>query len=640
MKIGFCVKIMVIVLMTTSGFSQKKVACIGDSITYGAGILNRMHDSYPSQLQKLLGYDYEVKNFGVSGRTLLSKGDHPWIKEKVFAKAKNFKPDIIVIKLGTNDTKPQNWQHKSEFKADFTRLLASFPRTRTLVCLPVPAFPERWGIRQEIIAKELIPILMEIGKEKHLEIVDLHTPFLEHPEFFPDKIHPNALGAKKMAEIISDKLSGKVALSIDKTSVNKIHISSTQDCTIKYTLDGAMPLLSSPTFSNDLELNEDTFIRAAAYKSDKLVSRQFFAFFPRSKTTWRISSNSKDNKKYPVTNLIDNNPDTNWFSTQANSSVTIDFQVTKKLDAISWMTRYKNRKHHKLSSVSFATSMDGVNWQTLSTKLIEEPIAYKRRLYQLPSLVDAKFLRLNFAEPTECAEINIQTEAQALKSTSIIPVEQNRDAPGYFTHRRHSEILNRVATNNYDLVMIGDSITHHFGGDLTEKTFANRGTEALKQHLGECKTINMGFGWDRTENVLWRLKTGAISGQKPKFITLKIGTNNLRFNNEQEISQGIISCVAEIKKWCPNAKLILTSILPRKNADSPSMANFKKVNKLSKSFAAQEANVYYFDLAQYFVNTDQSMKGELYASDKLHLNSSGYEVWAKELKKFISEIQK
>ncbi|MCM8534849.1 MAG: GDSL-type esterase/lipase family protein [Lentisphaeraceae bacterium] len=639
MKFGFCVKIMVIMLMATSGFSQKKVACIGDSITYGAGILNRMHDSYPSQLQKLLGYEYEVKNFGISGRTLLSKGDFPWIKEKLFSKAKNFKPDIVVIKLGTNDTKPQNWQYKSEFKSDFTRLLASFPRTRTLVCLPVPAFPERWGIRQEIIANELIPILKEIAKERHLEVVDLHTPFLKHPEFFPDKIHPNASGAKKMAEIISQKISGKIALSIEKTPAYKIQISATQDCIIKYTLDGSLPSLSSSTFTHDLDLEKGTFIRAAAYKKEQLVSRQFYAFYPVQKTNWRISTTSKNNKKYPVTNLIDNNPDSNWISTESKSEVTIDFQETKKLKSISWTVRYKGRKLHKQPSVSFATSIDGVNWQTLSTKLIDEPITFRRRLYKLSSIVDAKFLKLHFTEPTECAEIDIFSKQQSLKPDSIVPIEQNRDAPGYFTHRRHSEILNRVAHNKYDLIMIGDSITHHFGGDLTESTFPNRGTKALKEYLGEYKTINMGFGWDRTENVLWRLKTGAISGQNPKYITLKIGTNNLKFNKEGEISQGINACIKEIQKWCPQAKIILTSIIPRKNADSPNMANYHEVNLSSQKLANKDANIYYFDLAKHFKNADKTMKLSLYSTDQLHLNSDGYEIWAQQLSEFINKIQ-
>src|SRR4051812_7771397 len=85
-----------------------KVACVGDSITFGAGIKDRDKNSYPAQLQGLLGSGYEVKNFGVSGATLLKEGDKPYWKEKAFEAAKKFEPNIVIIKLGTNDSKPQN----------------------------------------------------------------------------------------------------------------------------------------------------------------------------------------------------------------------------------------------------------------------------------------------------------------------------------------------------------------------------------------------------------------------------------------------------------------------------------------------------------------------------------------------------
>ena len=479
MKTGFCVKIMVIFLMTISGFGQKKVACIGDSITYGAGISNKMFDSYPSQLQQLLGYDYEVKNFGVSGRTLLSKGDFPWIKEKVFTKAKNYKPDIVVIKLGTNDTKPQNWQYKSDFKANFKKLLASFPRTRTLVCLPVPAFPERWGIRQEIIANELIPILKELIKENHLEMVDLHTPFLKHPEFFPDKIHPNEQGARRMAEFISEKINGKVALGFEKTKDGLIKVRSSQACTIKYTLDGSIPSKDSPSYQTPLRIENKTTLRAAAYIKGVLSSRQFYDYFPVRKTHWKISSTHGD-KAFPIANLIDNNPDSNWVSSKQNSSLVITFSKITKLNAVSWMKRYKGRKISTLPKIKFSTSLDGNNWQTVTATLKNENIVFKRRVFEFSSWLDAKHLKLAFDSPVECAELDINSKESPLKPTSLEIVDQSRDAPGYFTHNRHSEILNRLATQSYDLIMIGDSITHQFGGSLTERTYSSIGSKPLK----------------------------------------------------------------------------------------------------------------------------------------------------------------
>lgn len=87
-----------------------KVACVGDSITFGAGIKNREKDSYPAQLQAMLGSGFKVGNFGISARTLLKKGDRPYWKEQIYRDALAFQPDYVIIKLGTNDIKPKNWE--------------------------------------------------------------------------------------------------------------------------------------------------------------------------------------------------------------------------------------------------------------------------------------------------------------------------------------------------------------------------------------------------------------------------------------------------------------------------------------------------------------------------------------------------
>ena len=96
-----------------------KVACVGDSITYGSCIEDRENYSYPAQLQNLLGQEYDVRNFGVSGTTLLHKGNYPYISTEEYRKSLEFNPDIVLIKLGTNDSKPQNRVHLAEYKQQY-----------------------------------------------------------------------------------------------------------------------------------------------------------------------------------------------------------------------------------------------------------------------------------------------------------------------------------------------------------------------------------------------------------------------------------------------------------------------------------------------------------------------------------------
>jgi len=178
-----------------------KVACVGDSITQGAGTKG---NPYPKQLQELLGDKWEVGNFGVSGRTLLDKGDHPYSKEKKYQDALAMKPNVVIIKLGTNDTKPQNWKFKDEFEADYKKLIASFQgldsKPRIFICRPVPVIGDgAWGINEPAI-QEQIPILDKLAKELGVGIIDMYAALKDKPELIPDKVHPNAEGAKKMAE--------------------------------------------------------------------------------------------------------------------------------------------------------------------------------------------------------------------------------------------------------------------------------------------------------------------------------------------------------------------------------------------------------------------------------------------------------
>jgi lysophospholipase L1-like esterase len=152
-------------------------------------------------------------NFGHSARTLLKKGDYPYWKSPQYKKAIAFNPDVVIIKLGTNDTKPKNWAHEDEFIADYKAMINQFKslpsHPRIWICYPVPAYPERWGIKDSIIKNEVIPKIDEIARETGVEIIKLYEPLSGKPELFPDKIHPNAEGAKLMSEEIYHALTGK-----------------------------------------------------------------------------------------------------------------------------------------------------------------------------------------------------------------------------------------------------------------------------------------------------------------------------------------------------------------------------------------------------------------------------------------------
>jgi lysophospholipase L1-like esterase len=190
-----------------------RVACIGDSITQGAGAAKGK--SYPAQLQELLGSSWEVGNFGVSGRTLLKKGDFPYWKEKAYQKALGFNPDAVIIMLGTNDTKPQNWKHEAEFVADYTELVKSFlaleSKPHVYVCRPCPVpAPGNFGINETNLKQEINRI-DQLASDLKLGVIDMHAALVAKPELLPDRVHPNTAGAGEMAKTVFTALTGKPA---------------------------------------------------------------------------------------------------------------------------------------------------------------------------------------------------------------------------------------------------------------------------------------------------------------------------------------------------------------------------------------------------------------------------------------------
>lgn len=203
-----------ILLLPFSMVSQTiKVACIGDSVTYGSGIADREENSFPQQLQELLGKDYEVNNFGYSGATMLKNGHKPYWDTPEFEKSQDFAPDIVIIHLGLNDQGNNNWpKHKDEFEQDYLDMIAVYKnlpsKPKVLICKMTPTFSgHHWfeeGMRESF--KEIQNKIESIAEKADVELINLHEPLYRFPEYFPDNLHPTKEGAK----IIADKVFGAI----------------------------------------------------------------------------------------------------------------------------------------------------------------------------------------------------------------------------------------------------------------------------------------------------------------------------------------------------------------------------------------------------------------------------------------------
>lgn len=182
----------------------KRIACIGTSITDGYVLPESQ--AYPTQLRTYFNAPDNVLNYGVGGTTLLKKGDNSYWNAEKYTFALQWKPTVVIIEFGTNDSKKQNWVHKSEFKADYLALINTFRQLasspKIYLCLPPPAFNQNFDIDPEVLRNEVTPLIREVAAENNLPLIDLYTPLAGSPSLFVDGIHPNAQGAVIIADVV------------------------------------------------------------------------------------------------------------------------------------------------------------------------------------------------------------------------------------------------------------------------------------------------------------------------------------------------------------------------------------------------------------------------------------------------------
>ncbi len=334
----------------TSSYAAKiKVACVGNSITAGVGV-SRTEDTYPYILQTLLGTtDYEVKNFGSSGATLLmtppeiiAKG-LPYVSDSrnVYKPALNYNPDILIIKLGTNDSHKNNWAFKSYFKQDYIDFVNSFkarnPDLKVYLCYPMPIFSnDPNGYYDPIVVNEVIPLIDEVATLVNpVAVIDLHTPMVGRGDCSSDRLHPNAKGMHIIARTIFQTLCPGCAIpSLPENIFVKF---SDFDFTQK-----AENITSSLPESTDLsaltDKNAGTSINVP-FTTDTWFTLEMPASF--QPTAYSITVKSNDGKNNPLSwKLQSSGNGTTWTDIDTKTNQTF-FDVDSRLITISGINSNK-----------------------------------------------------------------------------------------------------------------------------------------------------------------------------------------------------------------------------------------------------------------------------------------------------------
>lgn len=221
--------VLAMLLCGVQAVAKTKIACVGNSITYGYLIPERERNNFPAQLQAYLGDEYEVGNFGYPSLTLLTKGDKPYVRHGEYARSLAFNPDIVLIKLGTNDSKPRNRQYFDEFASDFQALINSYrsleSRPRIILLTPTKCFlPAGSEIDSAFISGRIVPAVRDVAGANGVEMIDLHDLFGDswQSHLMPDRLHPSSIGAGMIAQAIGQYLTRDTASGRENECVHPV----------------------------------------------------------------------------------------------------------------------------------------------------------------------------------------------------------------------------------------------------------------------------------------------------------------------------------------------------------------------------------------------------------------------------------
>ncbi len=210
-------------------------------------------------------------------------------------------------------------------------------------------------------------------------------------------------------------------------------------------------------------------------------------------------------------------------------------------------------------------------------------------------------------------------------NSAVVPVTQNRDYRNYDWQTRFELTKKYGREHKCRLAFIGDSINHFFGGPPVDRGLT-KPTPVWQAYYANRDAVDLGFGWDRTENVLWRLEQGEIDDMPLEAVSLMIGTNNFFINTPEQIRDGVQAIVDKIRQKKPKAKILLIAIFPRgEKPDDAGRLMAIKVNKLLEPIGHQR-NVTFLDFGAKFLEPDGTISRSM-MGDFLHPTEKGYHVW-------------
>ena len=680
-------------------YAQKiKVACVGNSITYGAYVINREKNNYPAQLQAYLGDKYEVKNFGVSATTALYKGLYPYVDTEKYRESLEYNPDIVIIKLGTNDANERNDAYRSTFPKDYRRLVDEYlnlpSHPQVILLTPVHCFlPSN---QDEVIKAEIIPVIEQTAYERNLDIVNLHNLFGdEWIEFLmPDKLHPSNIGAGMLAQkiyqyIAVEKHDVDIIKNFPLKPVKEFNFHGYKG--YEYDNNGVKYYIVKPHHTAkgnpwiwrarfwghepqvDIDLLEQGFHLtycdvAELFGSPKAVERwdEFYALAVKAGLNQKAVLEGMSRGGLIIYNWAAKNP----------KKVACIYGDAPVMDIKSWPLNWgdcldENKRSMSLllEAYGFANAEEAMAWN-------KNPLNHARKLAKakipmihvvgdidegVPVAENTAIFEREVAKNGPSVHVihkpNVGHHPHSLnnpekivsfilkatgykKNMCVYPVPGNeyRSAAGWSEGAEWYAVARDIEATlegrKLKLLMLGNSITQGLGGERQRIT-SRAGQQAMDEAIGKGAWENAGISGDRTQHLLWRLKNCNYNRCSPEVAVITIGINNINAGDEaKDVAEGIVACAEEARRQMPDTRIILLGLLP---AGKPANAWMRRACDEVHAHLkrANIKDVEYINPTSWFTLDNGELNTALYSKDNLHLSAEGYKVWSKKIAELI-----
>lgn len=691
--------ILILLCYTLTAESQEpiKVACIGNSITYGSGISSRDKNSYPAQLQTYLGEGYKVTNFGVSATTAITKGDYPYINTSEYKNSLEFNPDILLIKFGTNDSKSQNIRYFPDFKDDVTSIIQSYkqvnPEVRVVLLTPLKSNLKGSSINDSIMRAKIDPALRDIAFNNNYEIVNLTRLLGEHPDssLMPDGIHPSSLGAGIIAKRLHLYLTAERAPQHESTKghgkvndfwgykeyIAKDSAGEERIVEPKLAAKGYPWVLRARFWGHepqtDIYLLEQGFHIMYCDVSDLYgapiaVSKwdKFYSKMTKQGFSKKVVLEGMSRGGLIAYNWAYKNP----------RKVACIYADAPVLDIKSWpMGLYRsNPSASDIKNLEEIYQIDIAGLTALQNNPLDHAKQIGRAGYPILHVIGdadlvvppaentlpfAKVIQENKGDIKVINKPDIGHHPHSLYNPTPIAefiLEATNRYPDYYSlpiygaefrsgagwagnsdwHAVDKEINTVLEQNKVDILFLGNSITQ---GLSNKRNLVGHkpGLNSMKEFLPEQTWESAGISGDKIQNLIWRVKEGNYELSEPKFVVISIGVNNIIAgeDNIKQLVEAYKTLVNTTLDKFKESKIILLGLLPvGLDRDNPHRVIYNELQaKLAK--VRWSRRVTYVNPTNWFVGSDGNMIPGLYGGDGIHLTPKGYDVWCKNIKPLL-----